>query len=255
MGQRSSKAKATPQEIAAGMFRPEQLTCNDIEKPPLEQLSCNDFKKPTRIISLDGNIGVGKTTLLKTIQERFPQIVVVEEPVDVWTTLKDAEGKNLLELFYGDKRRWAFSFQQAAMLSRLLLLQKAIAEAKPGQIILSERSVLTDRFVFADMLQQAGDMSPLEWTLYQHWYQAFGSMLPMAGILYINTSVETAANRIQLRARPGEEEISKDYLEALDKQHRAWIANTLLQKQEISTEDGTDLESTVKTLKEFFNSV
>ncbi len=237
------------------MFRPEQLTCNDIEKPPLEQLSCNDFKKPTRIISLDGNIGVGKTTLLKTIQERFPQIVVVEEPVDVWTTLKDAEGKNLLELFYGDKRRWAFSFQQAAMLSRLLLLQKAIAEAKPGQIILSERSVLTDRFVFADMLQQAGDMSPLEWTLYQHWYQAFGSMLPMAGILYINTSVETAANRIQLRARPGEEEISKDYLEALDKQHRAWIANTLLQKQEISTEDGTDLESTVKTLKEFFNSV
>jgi deoxyadenosine/deoxycytidine kinase len=255
MGQRSSKVKATPQEIAAGMFRPEQLTCNDIEKPPLEQLTCNDIEKPTRIISLDGNIGVGKTTLLKTIQERFPQIVVVEEPVDVWTTLKDAEGKNLLELFYGDKRRWAFSFQQAAMLSRLLLLQKAIAEAKPGQIILSERSVLTDRFVFADMLQQANDMNPLEWTLYQHWYQAFGSMLPMAGILYINTSVETAANRIKLRARPGENEISKEYLEALDRQHRAWIANTLLQKQEISTEDGTDLESTVKTLKEFFDRV
>jgi deoxyadenosine/deoxycytidine kinase len=77
----------------------------------------------------------------------------------------------------------------------------------------------------------------------------------MAGILHINTSVETAANRIQLRARPGEEEISKDYLEALDKQHRAWIANTLLLKQEISTEDGTDLESTVKTLKEFFDRV
>ena len=219
--------------IAAGLFPP---------KP-----------QAPRIISLDGNIGVGKTTLLKTIQERFPQVVVVEEPVDVWTTLKDAEGRNLLELFYGDKRRWAFSFQQAAMLSRLLLLQKAVAEATPGQLILSERSVLTDRYVFADMLHSAGDMTQLEWTLYQNWFQAFGSTLPMAGILYINTGVDTAYGRIQSRARPGEGEISKEYLSALDRQHRAWIANTNLPKQEISTEEGTDVEATIKTLEEFFN--
>lgn len=252
MGQRSSKVKSSQEEIVAGMFPPEQLSHLTVVLQKVDD-HITRLEKPTRIISLDGNIGVGKTTLLKTIKERFPQIMVVEEPVDVWTTLKDAEGKNLLELFYGDKRRWAFSFQQAAMLSRLLLLQKAIAEAMPGQIILSERSVLTDRFVFADMLQQAGDMNPLEWTLYQNWYQAFGSTLPMAGILYINTSVETAYARIKSRGRPGEDEISKGYLEALDQQHRAWIANTLLLKQEISTEPDTNLESTVKILEEFFN--
>jgi deoxycitidine kinase/deoxyguanosine kinase len=253
MGQRSSKVKATQEEIAAGLFPPEQLPRNDFVKSTPEQLSGDNFEKPTRIISLDGNIGVGKTTLLKTIRERFPDIVIVEEPVDVWTTLKDADGKNLLELFYGDKRRWAFSFQQAAMLSRLLLLQRAVLDAKPGQIILSERSVLTDRFVFAEMLYRAGDLTELEWTLYQHWYHAFGSMLPMAGILYINTSVDTAYARIQSRGRSGEGEISKEYLQALDKQHRAWIATTQLQKQEISTEEGTDVEATVKSITEFLN--
>jgi len=247
MGQRSSKVQSTQEVIAAGLFPPEQLAHHKSITVSVPN------EKPTRIISLDGNIGVGKTTLLNLIKERFPELVVVEEPVDVWTTLKDAEGKNLLELFYKDKQRWAFSFQQAAMLSRLLLLQKAVLEAKPGQIILSERSVLTDRFVFAEMLYRAGDLTELEWTLYQHWYQAFGSMLPMAGILYINTSVDTALIRIQSRGRLGEGEISKEYLQALDRQHRAWIATTQLQKQEISTEEGTDVEETVKAITEFLH--
>ena len=211
--------------------------------------------KPTRIISLDGNIGVGKTTLIEHIRKRFPDIVIVPEPVDMWTQLKDEKGRNLLELFYKDKQRWSFSFQQAAMLSRLLLLQKAVEDAKPGQIILSERSVLTDRFVFAEMLHTSGDLNPIEWTLYQYWYKAFGSMLPMAGLLYINTGVDTAYRRIQSRARSGEAEISKEYLEALDRQHRAWVAGTNLQKQEISTEDGVNIESTMKTLEAFFNRV
>jgi deoxyadenosine/deoxycytidine kinase len=208
--------------------------------------------KPTRIISLDGNIGVGKTTLLDHIQKRFPDMIIVKEPVDVWTHLKDEQGSNLLELFYKDKRRYAFTFQQAAMLSRLLLLQKAVAEAKPGSLILTERSVLTDRFVFAEMLYTSGDLSKLEKDLYDQWYNAFATQLPIAGVVYITTSVDTAFERIQTRAREGESTISKEYLEALDRQHRAWLANTTGPKLEISTETGTDLEGTLTALQIFF---
>jgi deoxyadenosine/deoxycytidine kinase len=207
---------------------------------------------PTRIISLDGNIGVGKTTLLDYIQKRFPDVIIVKEPVDVWTHLKDEQGSSLLELFYKDKRRYAFTFQQAAMLSRLLLLQKAVAEAKPGSLILTERSVLTDRFVFAEMLYTSGDLSKLEKDLYDQWYNAFAAQLPIAGIVYITTSVDTAFERIQTRARDGEATISKEYLEALDRQHRAWLANTTGPKLEISTETGTDLEGTLAALQTFF---
>lgn len=209
-------------------------------------------RRPTRIISLDGNIGVGKSTLLEKIREHFPEIVIVQEPVDIWTQLKTEEGTNLLELFYKDKKRWAFTFQQAAMLSRLLILQKAVKEAKPGQIILSERSVLTDRHVFASMLHADGTLNALEWSLYLSWYDAFASSLPITAILYINTGVDTALARIQTRGRAGELEISKEYLEALDTQHRAWLANTNLPKQEVSTEPGTSMEETLASLQRFF---
>jgi deoxyadenosine/deoxycytidine kinase len=208
--------------------------------------------KPTRIISLDGNIGVGKTTLLDHIQKRFPDVIIVKEPVDVWTHLKDEQGSSLLELFYKDKRRYAFTFQQAAMLSRLLLLQKAVAEAEPGSLILTERSVLTDRFVFAEMLKASGDLSKLEKDLYDQWYNAFAAQLPIAGIVYITTSVDTAFERIQTRARDGEATISKEYLKALDWQHQVWLTNTTGPKLEISTETGTDLEGTLAALQTFF---
>ena len=99
----------------------------------------------------------------------------------------------------------------------------------------------------------SGDLTALEWNLYQSWYYAFASQLPIAGILYINTGVNTAYERIKHRARVGEDTISKEYLEALDKQHRAWIANTRLSKQEISTETGTDMIKTMNTLEEFFD--
>ena len=110
MGLTSSKQKrSSPEEVLAGLMPVKQTPLPEPPQPTL---------KPTRIISLDGNIGVGKTTLIEHIRKRFPDIVIVPEPVDMWTQLKDEKGRNLLELFYKDKQRWSFSFQQAAMLSR-----------------------------------------------------------------------------------------------------------------------------------------
>ena len=55
------------------------------------------------IISLDGNIGAGKSTLLQEIRNKLHGVVIVDEPVAQWTSLKNAKGKSLLELFYEDK--------------------------------------------------------------------------------------------------------------------------------------------------------
>jgi deoxyadenosine/deoxycytidine kinase len=157
---------------------------------------------------LDGNIGAGKSTLLQKLGTAFPYIKVVPEPVDTWTRLKNMDGRNLLELFYEDKRRWAYTFQNAAILSRLKMLKEAVKEALPGQMIITERSVLTDRFVFAQMLKDKGEIDPLEWDLYEMWYNTFATELPMAGIIYITTGVTTSSDRIKKRGRGGEERLS-----------------------------------------------
>ena len=123
------------------------------------------------ILSLDGNIGAGKSTLLAQIRAEIPEIHVVDEPVGQWTALQDANGKNLLELFYEDKKRWAYTFQNCAILTRLQNIQEAVNHVNTTtsgpQVILTERSVLTDKYVFAQMLLDTGFLDTMEWELYR----------------------------------------------------------------------------------------
>ena len=186
------------------------------------------------VISLDGNIGAGKTTLLNALRLAMPDVEVVLEPVGEWLALKGADGRSLLELFYEDKQRWAYTFQNCAILTRLRSLRSAMSSTKK-RVIITERSVLTDRFVFAEMLRASGDINEIEWQLYMQWYTTFASDLPMSGVIYITTDVVTSASRIVGRAREGET-IPMDYLEALELQHEKWLATTELPVIRVSTE-------------------
>ena len=207
------------------------------------------------ILSLDGNIGAGKSTLLAEIRKSIPELYVVDEPVGQWTSLKNATGKNLLELFYEDKRRWAYTFQNCAILTRLKNIQDAVEQlnkssSEPG-IILTERSVLTDKYVFAQMLRDAGDMDPLEWELYDSWFSIFSKQHQVNGIIYLSTSSTTSQERIHIRNRQGEDRIQLDYLDALDRQHKQWIESTDIPVLTLSTEPGVLLEENLASIKEF----
>lgn len=206
------------------------------------------------VISFDGNIGAGKSTLLSRIRTAVPEWQIVDEPVDTWTSLKNAAGKDLLELFYEDKRRWAYTFQNCAILTRLKTLQAALASAK-APVLLTERSVLTDRFVFAEMLRDSGDIDALEWTLYESWFNAFAKEFPIRGIIHLTTSPETSLKRIHIRNRHGEEGIPLEYLTALDRQHQKWLTETDLPVLEISTEEGVDVDATIAAIREFIDQL
>ena len=206
------------------------------------------------IVSVDSLIGSGKTTLLTALKEALPDVEVVLEPVGAWMTLKNAEGKSLLELFYEDKRRWAYTFQNCAIPTRLRTIKDAIATTKK-RIILTERSVLTDRFVFAEMLRSSGDIDELEWQLYMNWFDTFAADLPIRGVVYLTTGVSTSAERIGRRGRRGEEHIPLDYLSALDAQHKKWITDTELPVLRISTEPGQSQDANIAAVREFVNGL
>ena len=207
------------------------------------------------IISLDGNIGAGKSTLLSEIRNKLHDVHVVDEPVGQWTALKNAEGKNLLELFYQDKKRWAYTFQNCAILTRFKNIKEAVENLdntiKNPQVIITERSVLTDKHVFAEMLHDAGDMDPLEWELYESWFNIFGKEYPVNGIIYVSTSSTTSKERINIRNRIGEDNINMEYLEALDIQHKKWVENTNIPVLTISTEIGVPVEKNIEEIKLF----
>jgi deoxyadenosine/deoxycytidine kinase len=209
---------------------------------------------PPIIISLDGNIGSGKTTLLDNLQKVMPEAEILLEPVAEWLTLKNAEGKSLLELFYNDKRRWAYTFQNCAILTRLRATKKAM-ETTTKKVIITERSVLTDRFIFAEMLRDSGDIDALEWQLYMNWFETFASNMPHAGIIYLSTGVGTSAGRIVKRGRHGEDHIPLDYLSALDDQHHKWISTTDLPVLQISTEEGASVDENVAKIRAFVDGL
>jgi deoxyadenosine/deoxycytidine kinase len=207
------------------------------------------------IISLDGNIGAGKSTLLAEIRKSIPELRVVDEPVGQWTALKNGTGKNLLELFYEDKKRWAYTFQNCAILTRLKNIKEAVedlnANGKGSQVILTERSVLTDKYVFAQMLRDSGDMDDLEWELYDSWFSIFSKQHQVNGIIYLSTSSTTSKDRIHIRNRQGEDRIQLEYLDALDRQHKQWIESTDIPVLTLSTEPGASLENNLQQIRDF----
>jgi deoxyadenosine/deoxycytidine kinase len=96
-----------------------------------------------RIISIEGNIGSGKSTLLNHLKEALKDrddVIFLKEPVDEWESIKDKEGKTMLQKFYADQARYSFAFQMMAYISRLALLKAAVQE-HPNATFITERSI------------------------------------------------------------------------------------------------------------------
>lgn len=173
-----------------------------------------------QIISIEGNIGSGKSTLLEQLKDRFKEnknIVFLKEPVDEWSTIKDEHGVTMLEKFYNDQDKYSFPFQMMAYISRLQLLKEA-CEQKP-QIIITERSLYTDKMVFAKMLFDQKKIEHINYQIYLKWFHVFAQEFPVHKIIYVKTHPEICHKRIYVRSREGEDHIPLEYLQNCHEYH------------------------------------
>lgn len=208
------------------------------------------------ILSLEGNIGAGKSTLIAALKEAHPEWHFVDEPVKEWLQ-PDSTGQNLLKNFYEDKRRWAYTFQNAALLSRSKALRNCISNHafSASQVFITERSIEADKNVFAAMLAADGDMSPLELTLYMKWYaQTQAVTPPITGHIHLDTPVTICHERIGIRARPGEK-IEIDYLDRLDSYHFGWLHTSNTPVLRYDTYSQPKDQSSVKDVEEFVERI
>ena len=177
-------------------------------------------------ITIEGNIGGGKSTMINLLRKQYPQYHIIDEPVDQWLSMKDNNGKSLLELFYEDKHRWGYTFQNAAYITRYLNAFHALSQPiTQDTIYISERGILTDRYVFATMLKNDGILNEIEWNLYTKWFDRFSSLITVHGIVYITTPSTICDERIKQRNRQGEDSIPQEYLSELEKYHEDWLTN------------------------------
>ena len=106
------------------------------------------------VVSIEGNIGSGKSTMLKYF-EKFQDVELVPEPVAEWC---DVGGHNLLGKLYEDPKRWSFQFQSYVQLTRLQLLKKQT----DCSVKIIERSIQNNRFCFLENARREGSLSGAE---------------------------------------------------------------------------------------------
>lgn len=205
------------------------------------------------IISIEGNIGSGKSTMLNHIRKNYTQWNFIDEPVDSWLSLEDENGKSLLECFYEDKKRWSYTFQSSAYITRYTNMTEAIKkwDTSKTNVFITERCLLTDRYVFAEMLRDDNDLNKLEWNLYTRWFDNFSGLCPIHGLIYVNTEFNVCNDRIKTRGRKGEGQIPLSYLGSLEKQHNKWLSNCNLPILEITSDpsEASRIESWISSLQ------
>ncbi len=180
------------------------------------------------LISIEGNIGTGKTTLINILKKKFGKknnVIFVEEPLNQWLNLKDKDGKNILGKFYEDQERWSYSFQMHAFITRS---KDILRQNTDENVIIIERSVLTDCNVFAKLLYNSGKISEMEWQLYNEWFtwltQHFESVKPDK-FVYLRAEPEVSYQRMLKRTRDEENNVPLEYLQAVSEKHDEWLLN------------------------------
>jgi len=178
------------------------------------------------LITVEGNIGSGKSTAVRMIENEFKHhknIAFLQEPVEQWLEIKDADGETVLQKYYSDMNKYSFAFQMMAYISRLSILRKTL-QTSGVDIIISERSVYTDRHVFAQMLYDSKLLNDIEFQIYLKWFDEFLNEIQDCHIFYVRTDPEVAYERVLKRSREGET-MDINYLQRCHDYHEAWIQN------------------------------
>ncbi|XP_047602215.1 deoxyguanosine kinase, mitochondrial isoform X5 [Lutra lutra] len=135
-------------------------------------------------------------------------------------------------MMYQEPARWSYTFQTFSFMSRLKVQlepfpEKLLQARKAVQIF--ERSVYSDRYIFAKNLFENGSLSDIEWHIYQDWHsfllQEFAGQLRLHGFIYLQATPQVCLKRLHQRARKEEKGVELAYLEQLHGQHEAWLVH------------------------------
>jgi thymidylate kinase len=218
------------------------------------------------IVSIEGNIGSGKSTLLENLKKHYEgnfYVIFLIEPVDDWEKIKDKEGNNMLKKFYLNQEKYSFAFQMMAYISRLKILRDTIKKIKQTKnpeerfIIITERSLYTDRYVFAKMLYDQGKIEDVCYQIYLNWFDEFVNDYDIGYTIYVNTDPEKCYERIHKRSREGEEVIPLHYLESCHKYHNEFLdtLNELKKTEKLELNGNIDIYENTKVLDNWLESI
>ncbi len=165
-----------------------------------------------RYIAVAGNMGSGKSSLVKWLCQQF-DLAPFFEPHDENPYLAD---------FYGDMKRWAFSSQLFFLVQRYKIHRNIEALGRP---VVQDRTLYEDAEIFAAWHRKKGNIDERDWATYTDLYETLRRDLrPPDLMIYLRCSTKTLVKRIKMRGRAYEQAIPTEYLRALDGLYEDWFA-------------------------------
>jgi len=154
-----------------------------------------------RYIAVEGNIGVGKTSLSTMLAEQLSAKLVLEQ----------FEENPFLPMFYEDPERYAFQTQIFFLLSRYRQQQELF------QADLFHQFVVTDYIFEKDKIFAYLNLQDDELKLYENIIGYLEKNIPTPDlVVYLQSNVERLASNIRMRSRPYEKDMSQEYLKDLN---------------------------------------
>lgn len=162
-------------------------------------------------ITVCGNIGAGKTSLVELLCKEFGWRPYYEGVVD----------HPYLDDYYKDMQRWGFH-TQIYFLTQRLRQQQEIASI-PGAVC-QDRSIFEDHEIFARSLTSLGIMSQRDYESYRLLFDAITPYITRPDLMiYLKASAPTLMSRILMRSRDCETTITADYLDHLNAHYNDWM--------------------------------
>jgi len=216
------------------------------------------------LISIEGNIGVGKSTFTNLLQQKINNSLLVPEPVDLWLSIKGKVDEktdkeiNILQLFYNDIDRWSYTFQNMAYITRSMLIEDTIKSTLQNnnyKYIFLDRSLGTDKNVFEKMLYDDKKINEIEHQCYNLWYNFYDKYV-RSGVknktIYLRCDPLISFARIKKRGRDEEKNITLEYLQKLHEYHESWLYNN---SDVLILDCNKDFEFNIEYQNELINQV
>lgn len=157
-----------------------------------------------KFISIEGVIGVGKTTLATRLAKHYNAELILE-PV---------EENPFLENFYKNMKHYAFQTQIYFLFARYKQLQKLKQTRMFYDMVISDYIFEKDR-IFANL-----NLDDNELILYEHIIRFIEPEISKPDlVIFLQASCETIIERIKKRNRTFEQDISYDYINQLSKNY------------------------------------
>jgi deoxyadenosine/deoxycytidine kinase len=171
---------------------------------------------------VEGNIGTGKTTMLEAIKKHMPYLSVQFESVAQWQKSENSE--SILQRFYNDAPRWAYTMEIASLKTRIPEHISLQENKNITQVL--ERSIYSGLHCFAYNGYLSKFLQPVEWEVFKQWFDfAVRKCETPRGFIYLQADPKVSYERTKKRNRAEESTLPLDYINQIHQRHEEFLVH------------------------------